>query len=292
MNLYRQFLDRAALDQAYSPSRFVPDISWYVREYESRSAAIRDVLGNCQTLHYGAHPAERLDLFPVPGAPEPCDTVVFIHGGYWQELSKDHHSFPAEAFNAAGLNFAALGYGLAPALKPADMVRQCRAALHWLMSRSEALEIAPRLHLIGHSAGGQLAAMVALEERRLASERALPIASVTTISGVFDLRPIALTYVNDVLKMSDEEALLASPVLRVDLVQGELPRFWVAYAEREPAEFARQSLEFADALRLKGAEVAVSCISGRNHFDLVLDLGDPGSAFLQAALRHMGRRAG
>lgn len=292
MNFYRQFLDRAALDHAYSPSRFVPDSSFYVREYERRSAAIRDTLGNCQTLQYGAHPAERLDLFVVPGAPEPCDTVVFIHGGYWQELSKDHHSFPARAFNAAGLNFAALGYGLAPALKPADMVSQCQAALQRLVSRSEALSVAPRLHLIGHSAGAQLAAMVTLEDRRLASRRALPICSVTTISGVFDLRPIALTYVNDVLGMTDEEALLASPVLRVDLVRGELPRFWVAYAEREPAEFARQSLEFADALRLKGAEVAVRCISGRNHFDLVLDLGDPGSPFLQSTLRHIARRAG
>ncbi len=292
MNLFRHFFDRASLDHAYSPSRFVPDISFYVREYESRSAAIRDTLGNCQTLQYGPDPAERLDLFLAPSASGACDTVVYIHGGYWQELSKDHHSFPAQALNAAGLNFAALGYGLAPALKPADMVRQCQAALHWLVNRSEALSIAPRLHLIGHSAGGQLAAMVTLEDRRLASRRALPICSVTTISGVFDLRPIALTYVNDVLRMSDEEALLASPVLRVDLVQGELPRFWVAYAEREPAEFARQSLEFADALRLKGAEVAVSCISGRNHFDIVLDLSDPDSAFLQAALRHIGRHAG
>ena len=290
MNFFRSFSTKASLDSAYSPSRHVPDISFYLREYERRSAQARDALGSCQTFQYGASRAERLDLFVAPAAGAVSDTVVFIHGGYWQELSKDHHSFPASAFNAAGVNFAAIGYGLAPQLKPAAMTSQCRTALEWLTTHAGGLSIGQSLHLIGHSAGAQLAAMTVLMDRRLASREILPIRSVTTISGVFDLRPIALTYVNDVLRLSEEEALLGSPLLRVDFVQRSLPSFRLAYAEFEPSEFARQSQEFAAALAAKGADVEVSCLDDRNHFDIILDLGDPDSSFFQSVLRHISAR--
>lgn len=292
MNIFGSFPDQLSLDQAYSPSRFVPDLPAYIREYESRSARVREALGNGQTLAYGPSRAERLDLFVAPDTQGPCDTVVYFHGGYWQELSKDHHSFPAQALNAAGLNFAAVGYGLAPDLRLSDIVGQCRAALKWLAAHSRTLSIASGLHLVGHSAGGQLAAMAVLADRRFAGAQVLPVKSVTTLSGVFDLRPIALTYVNDVLRMSDEEALACSPALCVDLAQGQLPRHWLVYAEREPAEFARQSAQFADGLRASGAEVALSCIRDRNHFDLILDLADPASPLFQSLLRHIAGRGG
>jgi len=49
----------------------------------------------------------------------------------------------------------------------------------------------------------------------------------------------------------------------------------VAWGEHETAEFARQSRDFAAAWAAKGGAVETLEVSGRNHFDVILDLADP-----------------
>jgi arylformamidase len=51
------------------------------------------------------------------------------------------------------------------------------------------------------------------------------------------------------------------------------PRVTVAVAERDTAEFRRQSREFASHLRRHGVDAQYRLIPGRNHFDIILDLG-------------------
>lgn len=57
------------------------------------------------------------------------------------------------------------------------------------------------------------------------------VGSVNAISGIFDMRPIALTYVNEPLGLSEDEALLTSPLLRVDGAQGSLRAISLVYGE-------------------------------------------------------------
>lgn len=59
----------------------------------------------------GSRP-DRRELFPA--AREGAPLLVFVHGGYWQELSKNEAAFAAHHVVSAGVSFAALGYGLAP----------------------------------------------------------------------------------------------------------------------------------------------------------------------------------
>jgi arylformamidase len=99
------------------------------------------------------------------------------------------------------------------------------------------------------------------------------------LSGIFDLRPIPLTYVNDALGMSEEEALRNSPLLLVDAAQGPLPPTLIVWGDNETGEFKRQSREYAQALARKGVPVHAEEIVGRNHFDLIFDLGEPSTRF-------------
>src|SRR5690349_18101440 len=102
--------DRRLLDLLYTPSRFVPDMAGCIREYADRSATARSALRSREHT-CGPEPAGRLLFFPAGGQPA---LQVFIHGGYWQESSKEDSCFAAQDFLARGISFAAIGYGLAP----------------------------------------------------------------------------------------------------------------------------------------------------------------------------------
>ncbi len=282
MTIYRDIATKAELEREYSPSSCVSDLSVLLDQYRDRSIAAR-AASPPTTLSYGSHPAETVDLFLAPeSAAKP--TVIYIHGGYWQELSKDEHSFPAPAFHAHGFNYVAVNYGLAPQATMAEMIERCRRAVAWLMEQGPAIGLDPgSFHLAGCSAGGHLAAMTVL------TPFPMPICSLTLMSGVFDLRPIPLTYVNDAIGMSADDALRFSPLLLVDTVDLALPPALLVWGENETAEFKRQSRDFAAALARRGVSVAQHEIAGRNHFDLIFDLGDEASEFGRLSLEMLRR---
>jgi arylformamidase len=271
-NIYRHIADLETLEREYSPSRWVPDLGVILRDYAQRSEAALAAAPLLRTLAYGTSPEESMDFFPAPRASDghPKPVVVYIHGGYWQELSKNEHSFLAPGFNRQGVHYIAVNYGLAPAVSLAEMIDRCRRSIAWLHEHAAELGIAPdQIHLTGCSAGGHLAAMTAL------GDLPQPLASLTLLSGVYDLRPIVPTYINDAVGLTIETALMHSPLLRVDTTTAPWPPTLVAVAANEPDEFKRQSAEFTEALTRRGFGAELHEFADRNHFDLVFDLADP-----------------
>lgn len=291
LNLYRHIPQRQALEREYSPSSCVTDIREFLDAYVSRSEAVRKQLPERRVLAYGESSAEVIDFFPAPAAARPDrkaqPVLVYIHGGYWQELSKDEHSFPAAALHRHGIGYIAVGYGLAPAASMKEMVDRCRRAIAWVAMHGAQLTIDPtQIHVAGSSAGAHLAAMAGLTQWSLFGLPRNPIRSLTLLSGIFDLRPLLLTYVNDAVRMNEEDALLSSPQLRIDALQGEFPPSLVAYGDNETAEFKRQSGEFVEALTRKGHTAILREIAGRNHFDLPFDLAEETTVLGKLMLDH------
>jgi arylformamidase len=134
-------LNDAERESEYSPSSCIGgNYAPFLQAYADLSAQALDRHAVRRNLAYGVDAAQRLDLFlPAPddgavaasGAARPA-LLVFIHGGYWQELSKDQSLFAAPGALAAGAAFAALDYTLAPHATVHDMVLECRTALRWL----------------------------------------------------------------------------------------------------------------------------------------------------------------
>jgi arylformamidase len=209
---------------------------------------------------------------------------VFLHGGYWQELSVEESAFAAPAMVRAGCAFAALGYGLAPAHDLDAIVAMARRGLYWLSRHAAELGVGA-LHLSGHSAGAHLVAMAVLTgpwpDGRATAE---VVASATLLSGVYDLEPIRLSYVNAPLRLDAAAAARNSPIHQL---RGFPPPVLVARGGRETAEFGRQQDEFVAALRARGFAVDEMVVAHRNHFDLPFDLAAPDSLLGQAVLGAM-----
>lgn len=247
-----------ALEREYSPSSRVGGSSEpFVAEYVRRSAAARALLGNDIVAFAGSS----LLVAPHPAAP----LLVFIHGGYWQALSAEASLYLAPGALNNGWSFAAVDYTLAPAASLANMVEECAAALEALV----ALVSPSTVVLAGHSAGAHLAAMTSL-----AAPPPLPVHRTVLVSGVFDLRPLVHTTVNDPLGLDDATAAALSPQL-LPVVSSQ--PVVVAWGDNETDAFKWQSGEYAAHVQRAGSPVSSMECAPRHHFDIVDDLVDPGT---------------
>ncbi|WP_280329662.1 alpha/beta hydrolase [Nocardia wallacei] len=274
-----QLLPRDELDREYSPSSVAPQYFSILRDYRLRSDSARARHRHDADVRYGPEPAETLHFFPPPRGPAPVH--VFVHGGHWQESSKEDSCFAAPAFLRAGAGFVALGYGLAPQRTLGDMVRSVRRGIRWIADHADQLGIRPDgVYLGGSSAGAHLvAAAVASDGGDIP-----PVAGITLLSGVYDLEPVRHSYVNDLVGMTPADVRAYSPLRHLPL---RAARILVARAAAETGEYGRQQTDFVRAVRRAGQQCDARIFSHRNHFDLPLDLADPATPLGHAVLTQM-----
>ncbi len=273
-------LDAASRESEYSPSSAIGgDYQPFIRVYAERSRAARARMPNLLNLRYGKAAAARLDLFVPERAATLPPLLLFIHGGYWQELSKEESSFAAAPCVEQGIAFAAVDYTLAPQAGVAQMVDECNQALAWLIAEAPRLGFdGQRIVVAGSSAGAHLAAMLALRQRSA-------LKAVVLVSGIYQLEPLLGTSINTAVGLTVESARACSPALHE--LQGFPPAI-VCWGEVETAEFKRQSGDFAELLERAGTSTQHFEVPQRNHFDVVLDLADPATQLGRAVIAMMG----
>ena len=263
MHLYRN-MDRAALDAAYNNSAAVPGSAGMVASWQDRSKRLRSLHPANLDLRYGEAERNRIDYFDA-GAGRPL--LVFIHGGYWQMREKETFSFLAAGPLAHGLSVALVGYTLAPEKRLGGMVAEISAALDFLAPRSNSLYVS------GWSAGGHLAAMAMAHPA---------VKGGLAISGIYDLEPIRLCYVNDKLGLDDEEVRRYSPMA---LAAPGKPLL-LAYGGNELPELQRQSEAYFQALQSQQQDLyALHRLAGHDHFSILEALASPDGALIHAARR-------
>ena len=245
-------MDRAALDAAYNNSAAVKNSAQIVAGWEARSAEVRRSPQASLDLQYGPDERNRIDCFEAAsGAP----LLVFIHGGYWQMRAKETFAFLAAGPLAHGISVALVGYTLAPQKRLDGIVAEIHGALDFLSSRNSSLYVS------GWSAGGHLTAMAMAHPA---------VRGGLAISGIYDLEPIRLCYVNDKLRLDEEEARRNSPLLHP--ARNGKPLF-ISYGKAELPELQRQSEEYA-----KVVERALRPLTGHDHFTILEELASPQGA--------------
>ena len=265
-------LAHSDLEREYSPSSCVAGgIDDLISQYESRSEAARqwciDAGLPIVEIAYGPLASQTLDLVTPPAADDPVPLVVFIHGGYWQQLSKKESFFNAPDCLEQGIAFASIDYTLAPHADLGQIIDECRSAVAAVLDSAPVHGIdVDRIMVAGSSAGAHLAAMVGL-----GLDTGWRPASLTLLSGVFDLEPLVSTYVNEAVGLTTESAHLHSPA-QADLAK--FPPTLIAYGDNETDQFKKQSEGFATLLRQHERSVTTHEVADRNHFDIVFDLCD------------------
>ena len=271
----------AEREREYSPSSCVAAIEPFLDAYVARSLDAETRFRCQKNLLWGERPDEVFDYFPAASADAPL--LVYFHGGYWQEHSKDESLFAAPDCVANGIAFAAIDYTLAPRATVGFIVEQCRRAIASLHRQAAALGFdARRIYVAGNSAGAHLVAMLLVKGWQAAYGLADDVvAGAVLLSGIYDLEPLMGTYIDLVLHLTEEDVAALSPLR---LKAGRPVRTIVAWGDNETAEFKRQSRAFAAALLDSGFPVSAFELAGTNHFDIVLGLANRGSVLGEATI--------
>jgi arylformamidase len=269
-------MDRSTLDRAYNNSAAVPEGAQMFKEWQARSAQVRDQHPEHLDLSYGPRERDRIDYFSAgPNTP----VLIFFHGGFWQMRSKADFAFLAESFLAQGISVAMIGYPLGPDSTMDEIVADAHAAVRYLATQLPALGGDPaRVVVSGWSSGGHLATSV-LDEPSLRGGVA--------ISGLYELEPLVKSYVNDKLHMDVATARRNSPMLNLPPSSKPLDLF---AGTAELSEMRRQTADYASARRAAGLPVRYEEISGANHYTILNDLLRPEGRIHQAVAAMVGIR--
>jgi arylformamidase len=253
-------MSRDERDAAYNNTNAVKNSAELNEARIAASARFRAAHPEHLDLKYGPGERHTWDLFPREDANAPC--LVFIHGGYWQRNRAAEFANLIGGVYAHGWAAALPGYTLAPDASLAEIVAEINAALDWLAAEGPARRIGGKVILSGWSAGGHLTAACIGHQR---------VSAGLAISGIFELGPIRDTYLNEKLKLSDQEIVELSP-LRQPNVHKPLA---ITYgtAELPPLVADSRALHASRAAEhLPGALIPVA---GANHFTILDQITDP-----------------
>ena len=282
-------LNQAELDAAYDQLKYAPNQAQILKRYASNSDAFRTRFGAPQRLVYGAAAVEGADLYRASkalagGAP----INIFIHGGAWRSGFAKDYGFLAELFVSAGAHFVVPDFSWVQdtdaSLEP--IVDQLRRAVVWVHQHAAGFGGDPeQIYISGHSSGGHLAAVLLATDWQ--AQWGLPadvLKGGLCCSGIYELKPVALSARNVYLKLTTamEEAL--SPQRQLANIRAPL---LVAYGSLETPEFQRQALDFSTAFKESGKEVALTRADAYNHFEILETLASPYGVLGRAVLMQM-----
>ncbi|XP_042209244.1 kynurenine formamidase-like isoform X3 [Homarus americanus] len=168
-----------------------------------------------------------------------------------------------------------------PAVSLERIVSEVRAAVLWAckLARERGSK---GVVLAGWSAGAQLVTQVLstpeVKGDTPSSTDLTPykdlIGGVVTFSGVFDLRPLVKTSVNEPLHLTDSTAWAMSPLASVGVMGRARPslRLLISVGQHDSPEFKRQSKEYCQACVEAGMRAECVVVEGMDHFSIVEDL--------------------
>jgi acetyl esterase/lipase len=232
----------------------------------------------------GGGPRQMLDLY-LPKSDAPLPLIVWIHGGGWQNGSKDNPN-PALPLLAKGYAVASINYRLSRQAPFPAQIQDCKEAIRWLRANAKEHNIDPdHIGAWGASAGGHLVALLGTTDEKAFAENGSTKKVSSAVQAVCDWfgpadflhwgstgtpvgspnadGPIYKLFGGPVAEKK-ELAARASPVTHVSKMA--VP-FLIVHGDEDKSVPLQQSEELNEALKKAGVESTLYVIKGAGHGD-------------------------
>ena len=243
-------------------------------------------------LAYAEGPRQRLDFY-LPDSVRPgTPLVVFFYGGRWQTGRKEHFLFVAEAFVSAGFAVAIPDTRLYPEVRYPVFVEDAAAAVAWSVHASmrHGLPEGGPMVLAGHLSGAYVAAMLALDDRWLATAGAPRCAGLLGLAGPYDFLPLHDADLRDLFHADRYPSHLAETQPIAHAGPGDPPALLLTGAADVTV---RPGNSHRLAKRLRGGRVRAEVVEypGLGHLGIIAALAAPLRANSAPVLRDAARFA-
>ena len=274
-----EFIDKRGIPATHTLSP--ADARMFYRERRALTQPAPPAVAQVMALAApGSHGRIPLRLYrPLAGgATRPLPVLVFFHGGGWVIGDLEtHDTLCRELANLAGIAVVSVDYRLAPEHRFPAAVDDCIAATRWVRTQCPALGLdAARIAVGGDSAGGNLAAVVALAARDAgdpaiafqlliypATDMRCTAPSHTTNGEGYLLTRETIAYYRDhyIPDRAHDLDWRASPLLHPDL--GGLPPALVLTAGHDPLR--DEGAVYAERLTDSGGRASYVCFERQIH---------------------------
>ena len=246
----------------------------------------QDVVVDRDIIYYDGEefyaPRHILDVYRIDDG-EVRPVLIFIHGGGWTSGNKSQFVYLGNFFASQGYVTVLANYRLTDnspgrVMHPGHVTDVARAFAWTYANIADYGGDPGKIFVSGHSAGGHLVSLLAVDPRYLADQGLSPdnIAGVLSVSGVYDVRGIANVF-GDATQQRD-----ASPQFHVGDAQP--PPFLVLYAEFDLGNLGQQAQTFFGLLDGLPAEAYLDEFPGRNHGTIITRIANPGDEVAETML--------
>lgn len=237
-----------------------------------------------------AHPSKhRLDLF-VPQGLQDAPVLIFVHGGAWTSGDKNLYAFIGRAFAEQGFVTAVINYRLSPQVQHPAHIEDVARAFAWVHRNVARYGGNPeKIFVMGHSSGGHLTALLALDEKYLQAHGLTlsAIRGAVPISGIYDVTvepPDPINVYRVVFGTDPQVRRDASPITHVG---PNKPPFLIMYAQFDFPGFGAQAQQLLSRLREYDNDATLIEIPNRDHVTIIFNIGVSGDRTTEEILKFL-----
>ncbi len=218
---------------------------------------------------YGPEPSQKLDMYlPVDPKDKQLDVIVFFYGGRWTYGAKEDYRFVAATFTQQGFIVVIPDYRKYPQVRFPVFVEDGAKALAWVSDHIVEWHGNPaRIHVVGHSAGAHIGALLAADPQYLTKEgkdRSLAIHDFAGLAGPYAFTPDEPD-LEDMFGPASNYPSMQVPTF----IDGTQPPMLLLYGDKDSAVKYANLQKLEQRIKQRGGCVRSRIYPNADHTDLI-----------------------
>lgn len=213
-----------------------------------------------------------LDVY-TPAHPEHAPVVVYFYGGSWMHGRREWFRWMGESLAAQGVVAMIADVRLWPLTRMDGFLHDAAGAVRWAHDHATEFGGDPaHLFVMGHSSGGQIAAMLAMDKQWLDGVGMSPrdLAGFIGVAGTYDFIPFDEKEFYEMFGHSAKEQARSQPI---NFVDGDEPPTLVLQGAKDTVVYPKEALSLQARYQAHGESLELRIYPNVGHEGLLLAFG-------------------